>query len=79
MILLNNIPFKYIVMILRGVIMNNVLSSDAITLKKGANIKIREWYLKNVNTNNKLFVPSLNNVISVPYVKEGSKDEVMKL
>jgi len=59
--------------------MNNVLSSDAITLKKGANIKIREWYLKNVNTNNKLFVPSLNNVISVPYVKEGSKEEVMKL
>ena len=76
---LNNLPIKYIVMILRGVIMNNVLSSDAIALKKGANIKIREWYLNNVKTNNKLFVPSLNNVVCVPYVKESSKEEVIKL
>ena len=59
--------------------MNKELSSDSITLTKGANSKVREWYLKNVQTNRRLFIPSLVNVISVPYVKENSKEEVLKL
>jgi hypothetical protein len=60
--------------------MNNQLSNDSITLTKGANSKIRAWYLKHINDNKRLFVPSLNNlVLSVPYVKEDSKEEVMKL
>ena len=59
--------------------MNKELSSDSITLTKVANSKIRAWYLKNLNTNKKLFMPILNNVLSVPYVKENSKEEVMRL
>ena len=59
--------------------MNKELSSDSITLTKGANSKIRAWYLKNLNSNKKLFMPLLNNVLSVPYVKENSKEEVMRL
>jgi hypothetical protein len=59
--------------------MNKVLSSDAVTLTKGANSKIRSWYIRNINSNKKLFIPSLNSVLSVPYVKEDSKEEVMKL
>jgi len=59
--------------------MNKELSKEAITLTKGANSKIRLWYLKNVSSNRKLFIPSLNNVIAMPYVKEESREEVMKL
>lgn len=59
--------------------MNKELSNDSITLTKGANSKIREWYLKNLNSNRKLFIPSLNNVVLLPYVKEESREEVMKL
>ena len=58
--------------------MNKNLSSDAIILTKGSNSKIREWFLKCVNNNSKLFMPSLKNVLSVPYVKD-SKEEVMRL
>lgn len=52
--------------------MNKLLSNDSVTLTKGANNKVRKWYLKNVNSNSKLFIPSLNNLelLSVPYVKE---------
>lgn len=60
--------------------MNKSLSNDSITLTKGANSKIRQWYLKHINNNAKLFIPSLNNAtLSVPYVKEESKEEVLKL
>jgi len=60
--------------------MNKQLSSDSIALTKGANSKIRAWYLKNLNSNRRLFMPSLNKaILSVPYVKEESKEEVMKL
>jgi hypothetical protein len=60
--------------------MNKGISNNAITLTKGANAKVRDWYLKNLPINERLFMPSLNNVIlSVPYVKESSKEEVMKL
>ena len=60
--------------------MNKEISNDAITLTKGANSKIRTWYLKNLGTNKKLFMPSLSSVVfSVPYVKDNGKEEVMKL
>ncbi len=60
--------------------MNKGISNDSITLTKGANSKIRQWYLKHINSNSKLFMPSLNNVtLSVPYVKVESKEEVLKL
>ncbi len=60
--------------------MNKGISNDFITLTKGANSKIRQWYLKHVNSNSKLFMPSLNNVTpSVPYAKVESKEEVLKL
>ncbi len=59
--------------------MNKELSGNSIALTKGANAKVREWYLKNLGKNNKLFIPSLNNVVMLPYVKEESREEGMRL
>lgn len=59
--------------------MDKELSKDSITLTKGANSKIRQWYLMNLGKNRKLFMPSLNNAVMLPYVKEESREEGMKL
>ena len=58
--------------------MDKELPKDSIALTKGANSKIREWYLKNLGKNNRLFMPSLNNVV-LAVKPEELKGEGMKL
>lgn len=58
--------------------MDKELPKDSIALTKGANSKIREWYLKNLGKNNRLFMPSFKSAIIAmqPYEK---REEGMKL